>query len=168
MTIQFSLTTDKFNTQYAPLGLLLALYKQKQVLQPLDNVRTTVKTVDFSTIDKLQQILTSILAGCDTISEVNTQLKGDPLAKAGSWVRFADQSTLSLALDSLTLMNIDQLRAAVGQIRQMYGATATHDWRRFLWLDYDLSGLRCGQQAEGSKKGYFSEKKRYRTAVSTC
>jgi hypothetical protein len=75
MTIQFDLTTEKFNTQYAPLGLLLALYKQKQVLQPLENVTTTAKIVDFSLSDKLQQILVSILAGCDTISEVNTHLK---------------------------------------------------------------------------------------------
>jgi len=159
MTIQFGLTTENFNTQYAPLGLLLALYQQKQVLQPLENVTTTAKIVDFSMADKLQQILVSILAGCDTISEVNTQLQGDPLARSGGWIRFADQSTLSLVLDSLTLMNIDQLRAATCQIWQTYGGTRTHDWRGFLWLDYDLSGLLCGQQAEGSKKGYFSGKK---------
>ncbi len=159
MTIQFGLTTENFNTQYAPLSLLLALYQQKQVLEPLGNVTTTAKIVDFSMVDKLQQILVSILAGCDTISEVNVQLQGDPLAQSGGWVRFADQSTLSLALDSLTLMNIDQLRAATCQIWQTYGGTMAHDWRGFLWLDYDLSGLLCGQQAEGSKKGYFSGKK---------
>ncbi len=168
MTIQFDLTTNKFNTQYAPLGLLLALYKEKQVLQPLENMKTTTKIIDFSIVDKLQQILTSILAGCDTISEVNTQLKGDPLAKAGGWERFADQSTLSLALDSLTLMNIDQLRTATSQIWKVYGEAASRDWRKFLWLDYDLSGLPCSRQAEGGKKGYFSEKKRYRAAVSSC
>ena len=168
MTIQFDLVNDKFNTQYAPLGLLLALYKQKQVLQPLENVTTTAKVIDFSITDKLQQILTSILAGCDTISEVNTQLKGDPLANAGGWIRFADQSTLSLALDSLTLMNIDEIRRATNQIRETHGETATRDWRKFLWLDYDLSGLPSGRQAEGSQKGYFSQKKRYRTAISSC
>jgi hypothetical protein len=168
MTIQFDLTTEKFNTQYAPLGLLLALYKQKQVLQPLENVTTTAKIVDFSLSDKLQQILASILAGCDTISQVNTHLKGDPIAQSGGWERFADQSTLSLALDSLTLMNIDQIRMATNQIRRNHGETATRDWRKFLWLDYDLSGLPSGRQAEGSKKGYFSQKKRYRTAISPC
>jgi hypothetical protein len=168
MTIQFGLTSEIFNTQYAPLGLLLALYKQKQVLQPLENVTTTAKIINFSLVDKLQQILVSILAGCDTISEVNTKLKGDPLAQSGGWMRFADQSTLSLALDSLTLMNIEQLRAASRQIWQTYGATMTHDWRGFLWLDYDLSGLPCGRQAEGGKKGYFSQKKRCWTAISAC
>ena len=168
MKIQFKLTAKKFNTQYAPLGLLLALYKEKQVLQPIESLKTRAKIINFSLADKLQQVLVSILAGCDTISEVNTQLKGDSLAQSGGWVRFADQSTLSLALDSLTLMNIEQLRGVSHQIWRKYGATAKHDWRGFLWLDYDLSGLPCGKRAEGSKKGYFSEKKRYRTAISPC
>ncbi len=129
---------------------------------------TTAKIINFSLVDKLQQILVSILAGCDTISEVNTKLKGDPLAQSSGWTGFADQSTLSLALDSLTLMNIEQLRTASCQIWQTYGATMTHDWRGFLWLDYDLSGLPCGRQAEGSKKGFFSQKKRCWPAISSC
>lgn len=166
MQIDFRLTKESFNTQYAPLGLLLALYKQKQVLNPLENVKTKTKIIKFSTADKLEQVFVSILAGCDTLSEVNIKLKGDPLAHAGGWGEFADQSTLSLALDSLTLMNIEQLRVVTGQIWQNYGETFKHDWRGFLWLDYDLSGLPCGRQADGGKKGYFSEKKRNRTPVS--
>jgi len=118
MTMQFDLSSENLNTQYAPLGLLLALYKEKQVLQPLEKVKTATKIVEFTLIDKLEQIFVSILAGCETISEVNTQLKGDTLAQAGGWTRFPDQSTLSLALDSLTLMNIEQLRAATCQIWQ--------------------------------------------------
>ncbi len=160
MSIQFGLTKKIFNTQYAPLALLLALYKQKQVLQPLENVVTGAKTMDFSTTDKLEQIFVSILGGCETLSQVNTKLKGDvPLAQAGGWGRFADQSTLSLSLDVLTLMNIEQLRLSTGQIWREYRGTTTHDWRGFLWLDYDLSGLPCGKQAAGGKKGYFSGKK---------
>ena len=168
MTIQFGLSAENFNTQYAPLGLLLALYKEKQVLQPLEKVKTATKVVEFALIDKLEQIFVSILAGCETISEINTKLKGEPLAQAGGWTRFADQSTLSLALDSLTLMNIEQLRSATCQIWQTYGATRSHDWRGFLWLDYDLSGLPSGRQANGGEKGYFSEKKRYRATISPC
>lgn len=56
-------------------------------------------------------------------------------------------------------MNIEQLREAITQIERKYGETPKHDWRGFLWLDYDLSGLVCSQQAERSKKGYFSGKK---------
>jgi hypothetical protein len=160
MNMKFGFTNETFNTQYAPLGMLLALYQQKQVLKPLENVTTTAKIIHFSLTDKLEQVLVSILSGCDTISEVNTKLSGDiPLAKAGGWESFADQSTLSLALDSLSQMNIEQLREATTQIEQRYGKTPRHDWRGFLWLDYDLSGLVCSGQAEGSERGYFSGKK---------
>lgn len=160
MSIKFVLVDEKFNTQYAPLGLLLALYKENKTLKPLENMAIKSKTVDFSLTDKLEQVFVSILAGCNTISEVNTKLKGDiPLARAGDWMRFADQSTLSLALDSLSLMNIEELRENTRQIWREYRGTATHDWRGFLWLDFDLSGLPCGKQAEGAEKGYFSEKK---------
>jgi hypothetical protein len=160
MDPKFGLTNQAFNTQYAPLGVLLALYKQKQVLKPLENVKTTAKIIRFSQTDKLEQVLVSILSGCDTLAEVNTKLRGDlPLAKAGGWESFADQSTLSLALDALSQMNLEQLRGASTQIERKYGQTRRHDWRGFLWLDYDLSGLICSQQAEGSKPGYFSGKK---------
>jgi hypothetical protein len=160
MSIQFDFTDNEFKTQYAPLGMLLALYKQKQVLAPLENVSTRAKIIRFSLIDKLEQILVSILSGCNTLFEVNTRLRGDvPLAKAGGWEDFADQSTLSLALDALSQMNIEQLRGAVAEIEQRHGQTPRHDWRGFLWLDYDLSGLVCSQRAEGSEKGYFSGKK---------
>lgn len=160
MNPKFGLTRQPFNTQYAPLGMLLALYKQKQVLKPLKNVKTTAKIVHFSPTDKLEQVLVSILSGCDTLFEVNAKLRGDiALAKAGGWGRFADQSTLSLALDALSQMNIEQLRGASTHIERNYGATPRHDWRGFLWLDYDLSGLICSHQAEGSQPGYFSGKK---------
>lgn len=160
MNVKFGFTDETFNTQYAPLAVLLALYQQKQVLKPLEMVTTTTKIVHFSLTDKLKQVLVSILSGCETISEVNTKLRGDiPLAKAGGWERFADQSTLSLALDSLSQMNIEQLRDAITQMEHSYGQVPRHDWRGFLWLDYDLSGLICSQRAEGSERGYFSGKK---------
>lgn len=160
MNIKFGFTDETFNTQYAPLGMLFALYQQKQVIKPLENLTTTAKIVRFSLPAKLKQVLVSILSGCDTISEVNPKLRGDlPLAKAGGWECFADQSTLSLARDSLSQMNLEQLREATTHIAQSYGQVPRHDWRGFLWLDYDLSGLICSGQAEGSEKGYFSGKK---------
>ena len=160
MNPKFNLTNQTFNTQYAPLGVLLALYQQKEVLKPLEKVKTKTKILRFSQKDKLEQVLVSILSGCDTLSEVNTKLRGDlPLAQAGGWETFADQSTLSLALDALSQMNLEQLCGANTEILGKYGQTAKHDWRGLLWLDYDLSGLICSQQAEGSQTGYFSGKK---------
>jgi hypothetical protein len=104
--------------------------------------------------------MVSILAGCETLSEVNTRLKSErKLANVCDWPRFADQSSLSRTLDALTLKQIEQLRTASEQTWQEFGQTPQHDWRSYLWLDFDLSGLPCGPQAEESQKGYFSDKK---------
>ena len=160
MTLEFGQTDELVNTQYAPLATLLAHYQQNQVFNPLHEVQISMKTCDFTPYDKLQQVAVSILAGCQTLSEVNQKLKPERhLAWAGGWPRFADQSGLSRTLDSLTLMNIKQLRQAGTQIWRTHSQAVDHDWRGYLWLDFDLSGLPCGKRAEASQKGYFSGKK---------
>ena len=160
MTVEFELCGDNFNTQYAPLAALLAHYKAENRLKPLKEVTIATKTVNFDSIDKLEQFLVSILAGCETVSEMNTKLKSElVLARVGGWERFADQSTISRTLDKLTLKQIDQLRSAVTMIWRSLSATLQHDWRSYLWFDFDLSGLPCGKQAQGARKGYFSGKK---------
>ncbi|MCP4008849.1 MAG: hypothetical protein GY726_04960 [Proteobacteria bacterium] len=148
------------NTQYGSLAALSACYQRNQTLRPLETVAINMKTVAYAPADKLQQVLLSILSGCEYVSEVNTCLKPDrALAKVWGHERFADQSTLARTLDGLTLMNIDQLRTAVTTIWRQHSHTLAHDWRGFLWLDFDLSGLPCGKGAEASTKGYFSGKK---------
>lgn len=160
MALQFGLNSETFNTQYAPLGALIALYKQNQVFDPLKKVDVSMKSVEFSTSDKLEQVIVSILANCTTLSEVNTKLKHDLiLANACGWQRIADQSTLSLMLDALTQMNIEQLRRATDEIWHDQSGLNNHDWRGHLWIDYDLSGLVCSQNGELAEKGYFSGKK---------
>lgn len=160
MTLEFGQTDELVNTQYAPLAALLAHYQQNQVLQPLQQVSISMKNCDFTPPDKLQQVLVSILAGCETLSEVNQKLKPElHLARVGDWSHFADQSGLSRTLDALTLMNIEQLRWAGTEIWQAHSQARRHDWRGYLWLDFDLSGLPCGKRAQASQKGYFSGKK---------
>lgn len=160
MTIEFGQTDELVNTQYAPLAVLLALYQQNQVLKPLEGVHIAMRTRDFTPQDKLKQVFVSILAGCRTLSEVNQKLKSELLlAQVGSWPRFADQSGLSRMLDALTLMNIEELRSAETKIWQDRSQTWRHDWRGYLWFDFDLSGLPCSSGAEASQKGYFSGKK---------
>lgn len=160
MNIEFDLTKGPFNTQFAPLAALLAHYQQNQVLAPLKNVALQMKTRDFSPVSKLKQVLISILAGCETLTAFNSEMDGEVnLAAIGGWERFADQSTLSRTLDALTLMNIEQLRTATTAIWRSISLTRQHDWRGFLLMDFDLSGLPCSPRAEASQKGYFSGKK---------
>ena len=160
MNIEFDLTEGPFNTQFAPLAALLAHYQQNQVLAPLENVALQMKTRDFSPVSKLKQVLVSLLVGCETLTAFNSELDGEvDLAAIWGWERFADQSTLSRTLDALTLMNIEQLRTATTAIWHSLSQTRQHDWRGFLLLDFDLSGLPCSPRAEASQKGYFSGKK---------
>ena len=165
MTIKFGQTDELVNTQYAPLAALLAHYQQNQVFKPLHEVSIVMKSRDFTAHDKLKQVTISILAGCQTLSEVNQKLKPERLlAKVGGWSHFVDQSSLSRTLDALTLMNIEQLRRAETKIWRNHSQVWHHDWRGYLWLDFDLSGLPCGKRAEASQKGYFSGKKTVQVA----
>lgn len=148
------------NTGHAPLAALSAHYQQHETLKPLERVTIGMKTIRYSPICKLQQVLLSILAGCEYLVEVNCHIKPErALAQVWGLEHFADQSMLSRTLDELTLMNIEQLRAAETAIWQASSRAMRHDWRGYLLLDYDLSGLPSGKQAEGSTKGYFSGKK---------
>lgn len=160
MNLEIGFTTELTNTQYAPLAVLLAHYQQQQVLAPLEQVQIPMKTRNFRPSDKLIQMFLSILTDCTYLVEVNTKLKPEQqLAAVWPWPRFADQSTLSQTLDALTLMQIDQLRHATTSIWRAHSQTRRHNWHGFLWLDFDLSGLPCGPQAEASQKGYFSGEK---------
>lgn len=148
------------NTQYGPLAVLSALYQQNQTLEPLEAVQLSMKSVTYTPFDKLRQVWLSILSGCEYLSEINTRLKPDQtLAQVWHLSSFTDQSNVSRTLDRLTQMNLEQLRGAVTAIWRSHSRTWAHDWRSYLWLDFDLSGLPCGKQAEASAKGYFSGKK---------
>ena len=160
MNIEFGLTKKSFNTQYAPLAALFVHYQHNQMLAPLEKVAVRMKIRDFSPVCKLKQVLVSILAGCETLTAFNSELDGETgLAAIWGWERFADQSNLSRTLDVLTLMNIDELRTAITTIQGSISRIRQHDWRGFLLLDFDLSGLPCSPKAEASQKGYFSGKK---------
>jgi len=160
MHIKFDLTNGSFNTQFAPLAALCAHYQHTQLLAALGNVVVTMKIRRFSPVCKLKQVLVSILAGCETLTAFNTRLDGEAgLAALWGWAHFADQSTLARTLDALTLMNIEQLRLATTEIWRSSSQTVNHDWRGYLLLDFDLSGLPCSARAEASQKGYFSGEK---------
>jgi hypothetical protein len=160
MNLEFGLTDDFSNTQFAPLAALSAHYQHQKLLTDLKMVALEMKTRDFTPVCKLKQVLLSILAGCETLTAFNTQLDAEAgLAAIWGWEHFADQSTLSRTLDALTLMNIEQLRTATTAIWHLISCTRHHDWRAFLLLDFDLSGLPCSARAEESQKGYFSGKK---------
>jgi hypothetical protein len=160
MSLQFGSTPELTNTQFAPVAALAAYYEAQNVLQPLQSVTSGSRQGDFTLDNKLIQVILSILTGCEFLSVANTKLRPErQLAQLYRIDCFADQSTLSRALNGLTQMNLVELNAAVRQTCHRCSCTLRHDWRGFLLLDFDLSGLPCGKQAQGGCKGYFSGKK---------
>ncbi len=155
--LEFGLTKGLFNTQFAPLAVIASYCKQMEYLKPLNMVEMGRKSVKFTQSDKLSQVFVSILAGCHHLAEVNTRLVPDRiLARSWGWERFTDQSNLSRNLDKLTQINISQLRQAIRTIWLPNSPTFAHDWRGFLLLDFDLSGLPCSKKSEKAKKGICS------------
>jgi len=160
MRIEIGITKEPYNTKYAPLAVLAAIYRNHNRLEALQQVSIAMKKVYFSPQDKLEQLLLSILAGCKYINEVNSKLKSEiPLAQAWGWPQFADQSSLSRCLDELTQMNLSELAQTSTEIWRERSQVLRHDWRSYLHVDLDLSGLPCSKRSEGSSKGFFSDKK---------
>jgi len=131
MSVEIDYTHELVNTQYAPPIAIFTDYQENGVLKPLEEVRFTGKKGDFDPVNKLQQLLLSILAGCRTLSEVNPKLKHEVgLAKALGWPRIADQSTLSRLLDGLTQKQIEtyDLRFCLERycFRSFSGVKMTH------------------------------------------
>lgn len=168
MNLDIGFTKERINTAYAPLAVMLARYREQHMLAGLAELTIPMRKRDFTPMDKLLQVAVSVLAGCETISEATPKLKSEErLAAVYGWPRFADQSMLSRMLDALTLKQIEQLRQSTTAIWRLISQARRHDWRSYLWLDFDLSGLPCSARAEASQKGYFSEKKRYRSPACT-
>ena len=169
MNLKIDFTSELTNTRFAPLAVLLAHYQDKNILKPLQKMQIPMRKRYFAPADKLIQMLLSILAGCETLSEVTTTLKPERyLAAVWGWDHFADQSSLSRTLDVLTQKQIDELRIRSAQIWKQSSQVMVRDWRKYLWLDYDLSALPCGSKAEAALKGYFGEKKCLRTPIGPC
>jgi hypothetical protein len=160
MRIEFGFTPELTNTQYGPLAALAAYYELEKVLKPLQFGSLRAMKGDYSVANKLTQVVLSILAGCEYVSLVNSHLRSEQvLAQLYRIESFADQSTLWRALNGLTQMHLGQLEVAVKQISRQCSQTVQHDWRGFLQLDFDLSGLPCGKEAAEGTKGYISGKK---------
>jgi hypothetical protein len=75
MDIKIGFTKKLTNTSYAPLAALFAHYQHNNLLEPLQQAQIPMQTRDFEPHSKLKQVLLSIFAGCETLSEVNSHLR---------------------------------------------------------------------------------------------
>jgi hypothetical protein len=152
------------DSSFVPLGVLGYCLTRTGFLSPVwAELDLPLKTVDHAPAAKLQDVLTSILAGCRSIAQINCCLCPDvALARAWGRERFAEQSTLARTLDAFTVAEVSQLRQGSDTLFRRESRTLCHDFGQdFLWLDIDLTPLPTSKRAEASTKGKFSQKNRY-------
>ncbi len=77
MSIEFGLTKELVNTQYAPVAALSAYYGEQKVFEPLGRVMPIVQKRNFLLPNQLEQVMVSILTGCEYLSVVNTKLASE-------------------------------------------------------------------------------------------
>ena len=161
MSKLLGLSEMKSNTQFAPLVVLGYYFQKQDYFSALRGIDLKIKTVDHQPHEKLTDIIVSVLAGCISISQINTRLRPDS-ALARGWGReqFAEQSNIANTLNAFDDESIAQLREATESIYLKEGRAIKHDFaQELLTLDLDLTGLLASKKAEGSEKGYFSGKK---------
>jgi DDE family transposase len=148
------------DTQFAPLAVLGYSLSRTHFFAPLEGVRVCQKALRHEPHQKLLDIVLSILANCSSVRQIDLRIRPD-LVLAQAWGReqFAQQSTLADTLDAFTADSIDQLRRATQTLLLQHGRTPHHAFAERLMLDVDLTGLPASRQAQGSEKGYFSQRK---------
>lgn len=161
---RMSLMRLEKTTGFAPLAVLGAYVCAQDLLSPIcSRVEFSKRMHTEKPLEALKDIWVSILAGCRSIHQVNTRIRPDLcLAKAWGRERFCEQSTLARVLDACEAEQVQQMRTGVEAVYRWIGQ-APHGHGRVapLMIDIDLTGLPAGRRAEGSTKGYFSEKKGY-------
>lgn len=121
------------------------------------------KTIQHTPLDKIKDTFINIVAGGHGLVEVNTRVRPDTaLSAAFGRQGCADQSTISETLNHCTAENVTEMRAALRQLYQRYGAGYHEGGQRWRLLDVDMTGLPAGKQGEGSHKGYFAGRRNCR------
>ena len=164
MSVEICLEAVRDQTCYAPLGVVGYCITHSDLLAPLwTALNISMKTCDHTPQEKLQEILVAIMAGCRSLSQVNTRIRPDrALAHAWQRLSFAEQSNLSRTLDALKAEHITQLQAASLQLLQKHSQLRQHDWKQQVILDVDPTSLLTSRRAEGGRKGWVSgQRQRY-------
>lgn len=153
------------STKYSPRASLIALgtYLENTVIWQMieQGVQIKQKVVKHEPTDKLKDAWISMLAGAQSLVELNTLVRPDKaLQRAFGRADCADQSTVSETLNASDEETVKQMRHAMKRIYQRYGKGYGHHYGKEMQvLDVDMSGLLCGRQGQGAEKGYFPNQK---------
>lgn len=150
------------HSQFALVCLIGQKCQDQNLLAPLHTfVNIKQKTVQYSPVDKLTDLLIAMLLDCDVVSQLNTKVAQEQaVLNAFGRNRAADQSTVQRTLSSCDSQNVQELQQALAAIFAANSHTRRHKFGKHkppLIIDIDLTGLPCSKHYEGSCKGYFAD-----------
>jgi len=150
------------HSEHAPLAALAPVIEEKEIFSPIHRyIEIPQKTVDYRPTDKLVFVVLGILAGAETVYDINHTLRVDvPLLRAFGYDKCADQSVIQRTLCASIAKNVVQFEDALQQIWTQHNRCVA--WlknaaraQKIVTIDIDLSGMPASKNAEGSTKGYF-------------
>ena len=154
------------HSEHAPLAALAPVIAEKQIFEPIhQQVLIPQKTVDYRPTDKLVFVVLGILAGAQSVYDINHTLRVDePLLRAFGYDACADQSVIQRTLCTSIDENVVQLEAALEQIWTQENQSVSFlenaaREQKIVTIDIDLSGQPTSKNAQGASKGYFSGKR---------
>ena len=162
MRTQIVLEPLRGQTRFAPLGVLGYCLTRTGFLQPVwSQVHCGMKTYQHQPTEKLQDMLTSILAGNQSLAQINTRIRPDrPLAAAWDRACFAEQSSVARTLDGLTEEQVEQLQQGSQALFRQHARTMQHNFEQhWLVIDIDPTHLPAARSAPGSHTHYVNGKK---------
>ena len=149
--------------RYSPRAALVAVGLKVNSLKLFEPIKQKVvilqKSIRHTTAQKLQGVFIAILAGAHGLSEINTRVRSDEaLQRAFGRGACADQSVVQETLNACTELNVRQMKRATDVIFRRHSAAYRHNYTEGLQLlDVDMTGMPCGPNQEGARKGYFGE-----------
>jgi hypothetical protein len=145
-------------SSHASLCLLGSHLRGIGFFQPLETrLQGHQKILKYTSVQKLEMLFVSLLAGAKAVSHTNFALRADPaLYRAFGLPGCAEQSVIADTLDAMTEADISALREAMADLFARYSQARRHDFRQeLLILDVDLSPLPASRHAEGSERAYM-------------
>lgn len=152
-------------TCQAPLCAFGEVMKVKDVFSRLhEQVCIPQKTVVYRPTDKLVFVVLGMLAGAETVSEINTQVRPDSvLLRSFGYSRCADQSVIQQTLDAATETTVWELEGVLEELWSVHNRwekqCVSADAGEATCVDIDMSALPVSRRAEGSEKGYVAKQR---------
>jgi Transposase DDE domain len=145
-------------SSHASLCLLGSYLQEQRFFRPLETrVQVRQKALKYTSVQKLEMLFVSVLAGAKAVAHTDFTLRADPaLYRAFGLPGCAEQSVIADTLDAATEVDLVALRQAMTDLFERYSRARRHDFRQdLLVLDIDLSPLPASRHAEGSERGYM-------------